>query len=108
MVAARRPGIAAVSAATERYRTEMDLVADFIEDCCTRNPEATETATALYDAFQRYCRAMHEQPISSTVFGTALTQKGFEAVRTAAMRGRKGLALAPDTVPPSNDGFAPE
>jgi putative DNA primase/helicase len=83
----------AVTKATEQYRIEMDLVADFIEDCCTLDAQASETSTALYEAFQAYCRSVKEDPISSTAFGAALTQKGFDKVRSASARSRKGLAL---------------
>ena len=40
-----------VTAATEGYRREMDVVGDFISDCCVAEPGSVETSAALYDAF---------------------------------------------------------
>jgi putative DNA primase/helicase len=99
----------AVANATQQYRAEMDLVADFIQDCCVQSPEASETFTALYEAFQHYCRSVKEEPISSTAFGRDLTEKGFPSVRlSAAARGRQGLAVRQEATDTRRDRFTPE
>jgi putative DNA primase/helicase len=85
----------AVTGAIERYRNDMDLVGDFIRDCCVENPEAIETSATLYAAFTNWCMTNYEKPLSTTAFGTDLTQKGYPSIRSSSARSRSGLALRP-------------
>jgi putative DNA primase/helicase len=62
----------AVSSAREQYREEMDVVADFIADCCVEIADGRETFGDLYAAYLRWCDGMKEKPITSMAFGTQL------------------------------------
>jgi putative DNA primase/helicase len=107
---------AAVASAVEQYRQEMDLVADFLTDCCVLGGEFRESFTALYDAFVAWCETLGEAPMSQRAFATNLDGKGFALSRTASERFRMGLKLSgeqtkmihpvqPTKPPAPNDGF---
>jgi putative DNA primase/helicase len=79
--------------AVEAYREEMDIVAEFVAECCTQQEAAEENTGDLYTAFQEWCMVRGEVAITSTAFGRRLEVKGFAATRTAGARKRKGLRL---------------
>ena len=58
-----------VKAATEEYRRSEDLLADFLEECCTEDPRYKESAAALYEIFRTWW--------SENVSKKALSQKKF-------------------------------
>lgn len=68
----------AVRGATEDYRGESDPLADFIA-ACTREPMAGEgravRASALYKAYERWCKENAVEPISQTRFGRTLVER---------------------------------
>jgi putative DNA primase/helicase len=84
---------AAVTRAGEQYREQMDVVSDFIEDCCLQDSEAYETSFDLYDAYRRWCATKGDKPISSTAFGRRLAGKGLTETRRGGSRGRTGIKL---------------
>jgi len=93
-----------VRTARENYREEMDVVADFIADCCTESPDGLEKFADLYAAYLHWCQGMKEAPITGTAFGTRLTAKGFTVVRKAITRYRQGLKLRREAAPADDDG----
>jgi putative DNA primase/helicase len=73
----------AVRAATEGYRSEQDLLAGFIEECCvTGNSSYRCRAGELYGRFRAWCEASGEAKgsvvPSQRKVGEALTERGFE------------------------------
>jgi putative DNA primase/helicase len=89
---------AAVENAVVTYREEMDIVQEFISDCCIVDVNAEVPFGELYGEFQSWCESNRETPINKSAFGARLHEKGFEASRTSAQRRRKGLALLVRTV----------
>ena len=85
-----------VTDATKEYRTEMDVVAQFMDDCCVLEPKAEETAKALYDGYTGWCHANGEDPTSKGEFGRRLKQLGCEERRTGNARKRRGIRLKKD------------
>jgi putative DNA primase/helicase len=75
----------------EQYRQEMDLVAEFVSDCCVVEPASKEPFTDLYGAFKRWCEERGEESATETAFGMRLTQKEFTVARSAGKRFRQGL-----------------
>jgi putative DNA primase/helicase len=103
----------AVTDAGRLYRTESDVVGDFIADCCVKEPEGFVLAADLYKAYKQWSSDRGDKdPFSATRFGTRLGNMGFEPTKTGAGRGRKGLRLRPDqrdqlpTRTQANRGFA--
>ena len=89
---------ACVVAATENYRAEMDVLGDFLEECCDVDPAAEVLASELYAAYRRWAEAAVVDPFNQTVFGRLLNEHGFEASQATqgANKGRKmrsGLRL---------------
>jgi putative DNA primase/helicase len=103
-----------VGEATKDYRVGMDVVAQFIEDCCVLEPKTEETAKALYDSYTGWCQSNGEQPISKREFGLRFKQLGYGERHTGKARKWRGirlktddelveLALAPERVPNPSD-----
>ena len=84
----------AVEQAGEAYRSEMDVIQEFLDECCEKKPGATTPPTDLYDAFSRWCKQRKEEPImASNAFGSRLEEKGYKAGRNGTGRWRAGLTL---------------
>jgi putative DNA primase/helicase len=82
-----------VTEAVEGYRQEMDMVRQFVEDACVVQKDAQVVFNDLYSRYQDWCKALREEPISSTAFGKWLTQHQFLPCRTSSARMRLGLKL---------------
>jgi P4 family phage/plasmid primase-like protien len=80
-----------VKDATDTYRGEMDVVAQFLEECCETSPNAEIGATKLYQAYKRWCENNGERYEKQTSFGLQLAEKGYikEKVYTVKYLGVK-------------------
>lgn len=66
----------AILEATEQYRRDEDLLADYIDECCHREPGAKEKGSALYKRFVEWYHAnIGDNEKSGTWFGKQLAQK---------------------------------
>ncbi|NSW83145.1 MAG: DNA primase [Syntrophothermus sp.] len=70
-----------VKTATEGYRAEMDILADFLADCCIIDKKAKTKAADLYQAYCKWCEENGEQAIAKRTFGIRLKERGFESRR---------------------------
>jgi len=70
-----------VKAATNDYRSEMDTIANFIEECCFQSPQVSSTAKNLYRAYCEWCESYGERTLSQKLFGMKLSERGFERNR---------------------------
>ena len=82
----------AVSVATSEYRTEMDVLGEFLEECCECHADFIEGATALYKAYKAWCTDHGEQLMSQTRFGRRLSDRGYKAAKCGILS-RIGLRL---------------
>jgi putative DNA primase/helicase len=82
-----------VTDAVKQYREEMDLVADFIGECCETGPDFRQPFADLYADFKLWCEGRGEEQFTETAFGTRLNAKGYTSVRTSGQRYRQGLRL---------------
>lgn len=86
-----------VSAATEGYRAEMDVVAAFVDECCFVGEDRWCNFANLYDAYDRWCLESHETPQKKRRFGDSLTERGYERFSGPKnVARRKGIALRHD------------
>jgi putative DNA primase/helicase len=83
-----------VSAATEAYRQESDLLGAFIEDCCVQKPDNKIPVATLYYAYQQWCKHNAEELLEKNEFGLQLSERGFGAARDGRKRYRRGISLA--------------
>lgn len=67
---------ACVTEAVKEYRTEMDVMGEFLADCCVMTPRAETPATPLFKAYQNWCEKTGERAISQRRFGSALSERG--------------------------------
>jgi putative DNA primase/helicase len=78
-----------VLAAIAEYRAEMDVLAEFIEDCCLVAPGLTVTAKDIYS---EYCNWAEEaglkdkEKMKQRTFGICLGERGFKRDKGAGGR----------------------
>jgi putative DNA primase/helicase len=70
-----------VREATGQYREEMDVIGEFINECCKMSPDGTATANALYNRYLNWCEKRDEKPMSQKQFGRTLGERGFRSER---------------------------
>lgn len=92
---------AEVTAATQSYRAEMDVLGDFLDDCCHIQSTAQVTVKELYGAYTSWCACNGERPLAKRGFGLRLQERGFTPVRLGAAGTRAwcglGLQIETDT-----------
>ena len=54
------------------YKTEMDSIAQFVEQECSLEPETKCAASKLYEAYRHFCQAIGRKPQSTNAFKKAL------------------------------------
>lgn len=80
--------------AIQEYRSESDVVAGFIDECCEVSRNAQVTVKALYAAYVRWCDANGETAKPQRSFSTTLTERGFGRNRgTGSVHTRTGITL---------------
>ena len=81
-----------VTDAVREYRSEMDVIGQFIEDRCIVREHAQVTAKALYAAYRHWADKNGEDAVTQTKFGNALTERGFRKKKAGNVL-RLGLEL---------------
>jgi len=84
---------ATVTAASNEYRAEQDGLADFLAARCARLRNARAGAAQLYAAYGNWCAEVGEEPVSGTLFGVMLRERGFDRVVSGGRRFYAGLKL---------------
>jgi putative DNA primase/helicase len=83
----------AILNATDEYRSEMDVIGNFLKECCIHKPEVSIRIRELFKAYQEWCEGNNEHAVSERFFGLRLKEMGFERTRTADARYWSGLVL---------------
>jgi putative DNA primase/helicase len=96
---------AAVTAATDTYRLEMDTLAAFLSDCCVLDPDASVLVGDLHQAYTEWAKQAGEPAVSQRFLGLRLGERGFERVRNGKSRAWswKGIGLVGANVQGSLD-----
>jgi putative DNA primase/helicase len=74
-----------VIAATDEYKSEMDLIGKWIEECCITKPNATAKASSLYGNYKRWVEDNGGHPLSNTKFGLKLGDRGFSKEKSGTV-----------------------
>jgi putative DNA primase/helicase len=83
-----------VEKATAEYRNEMDIVCDFLTECCEKGHAYKVLTKDLYKAYKDWCEINGDSLLSKKAFGIALSDKGFTPNRLSkGLRGWEGLKL---------------
>jgi len=86
---------ASVEAATGAYRSEMDVVGDFIDDCCEVVLGAKTSFGDLYGRYGSWSFKNGHEQLDRKEFAQCLDNRGFVAARNKALgRYRIGIRLA--------------
>ena len=84
----------AVTSATAQYRSEMDAVRRFLDDCAELTPGGKTTAKALYARYKTWAEAQGEYALSQRKLGERLARLGLTASKgTGGTRQWQGLEL---------------
>lgn len=78
-----------VQRATDSYRDEEDILADFLKACCLEQPSATVGSTDLFEAYRQWTGSQ----ISQKALAKRLKEKGFERGRKNSGAYWRGLGL---------------
>jgi putative DNA primase/helicase len=82
-----------VRSATADYRSEQDVLAGWIEECCILEPQESDEYASLYKDYTDWCESNNEQPINKARFSSSLDERGCPAYRGAkGKRLRNGIA----------------
>jgi hypothetical protein len=94
-----------VKEATAKYRTEMDTLAAFIEECCVEDKDVYAKLSHLWDRYKSWCVESGEEYGTKPQFQDSLTERGFKAGRgNGNVAIRWGIALRSDDDPPNGGG----
>lgn len=85
-----------VQAKKAAYREEQDILGPFLVDCCIVGESYTVTAKQLNAAYVKWCEDNGERPISQTMLGKRLGERGFINKPTKTARIWQGLGLKCD------------
>ncbi|MDP4086009.1 MAG: phage/plasmid primase, P4 family [Bacillota bacterium] len=66
-----------VKAATDEYKEEMDLLSNFIEECCVTMPAAKVTVNDLHKVYMKWADENGEYPMKLRAFSSRLQMRGF-------------------------------
>jgi len=74
-----------VKTATADYRSEMDALGEFIEQCCIKRPDARVGVTDFYQNYRQWCEKTGEKPLTQAAFSERLFERGFEKKKSGTM-----------------------
>ena len=79
--------------ATDAYRSDMDVLGDWVDERCIRDPEAVTPVADLYRNYREWCEAEGGKAYSNQWFGRTLENKGFSSEKLKGLRCRRGIKL---------------
>ena len=77
-----------IKEATAQYKDQMDIMAEFIEDCCIESRLVQATTKKLYIAYKDWCEENKEKPVNKGTFGRRLEERGYKALKIGEKRDR--------------------
>lgn len=83
----------AVRLATQEYRTEMDLLGDFLEQVCLVSVSVRVKTADLYGAYERWCLEERREVVKHRAFSLRLKERGFKTSHTRNGNWWLGVAL---------------
>ena len=85
----------AVQQANEAYRRDMDVLGDFLAECCIVAGYARVETTALYKAYVHWAEKNSEHPLGRRTFRERLQERGFMSIEAGHNKRYtwQGLAL---------------
>jgi P4 family phage/plasmid primase-like protien len=94
---------AAIAAAVQEYREEMDQVGRFLADCCFLHENARVRSKDIYDSYKRWCADGGEHSFAQKKFSPQLEERGFKKAEKNFGAEFQGLGLLTDRTPIQNN-----
>ncbi|MCG5239540.1 phage/plasmid primase, P4 family [Azospirillum doebereinerae] len=98
---------AKIMAAVEEYKRDQDPLGDFLEAETAGIQGKRVTATALYEAYTKWCERNAVEPLKQNGFGRKMKDRGFRTVKSCGVNEYVGLCLL-DGLPQTVDAPPPE
>lgn len=73
-----------VATATLEYRAEMDILAQFLQECCGVDRVSRVGVGELYQAYTEWCERNGKNPLSQRNLSLRMKERGFNTVRSGA------------------------
>jgi putative DNA primase/helicase len=92
---------ASVTAATEHYREQMDVLGGFLDECCDIGAWLSDSSKHLYGTYRSWCQRNGVEAVAINKFGMLLSERGeFFAVKPSTGQDRNhrrwsGLQVKP-------------
>lgn len=83
-----------VTEATAGYRSDMDALGAWLDECCELEASATATAKELFNAYQQWCKDAGERAKSQRHLGFSLRERGLDSYKSRAGVVWQGLQLS--------------
>ena len=83
----------AVLYATDEFRSDMDIIGNFVKECCVQKAGIMTRVKDIYKAYQVWCVENNEHCASERYLALRLQEIGFERSRDANTRYCKGLGI---------------
>lgn len=84
-----------IRAASAEYRTEMDIIGEFLDDRCKVDPKEHCPVIELYASYTAWCEESGERPLTKRGFGLRLNDRGFQVSKLGGGKSWSGLGLRP-------------
>ena len=81
----------AVRSATEDYRLNEDVLADFIDECCDTGPRLSVASSALFAKYREWCEHQNAKTWTQKSFNEAIEERGYKRIRSKRTRGFEGI-----------------
>lgn len=79
--------------AVEEYRSEMDLINQFLNECCIKAEHVSVKSSDLYTSYKNWCISNGLKPLSQQNLRTQLSEKGLQYHHTKVARFWRGIDL---------------
>jgi putative DNA primase/helicase len=93
-----------VMAATSEYREDEDIIATFIDQCCTEG-EGEEAASTFYRSYKHWCLDNGYRPLGSQNLKKRMEGKGFERTRSKDGIKWAKISLLPEAIIRNTENF---
>lgn len=80
----------------DEYRTEMDSISSFIEECCEIDYKYRVSASELFNAYDNWAKRNNQHKITNVKFATEVLKK-YERTTIKGKRYYRGLKIAEDS-----------
>lgn len=82
--------------ATEDYKADMDVLGDFLSECCDIGPGYQASLGEIFNAYEEWCKGRSVVQLGKQIFNDMLSVRaGISKVKTNGVRKWKGIQLKP-------------